>query len=170
MAWYRCTKDNSYDGVNNFRNGREYDLPGTPPAAYFTAVTASAIRNDDREHHAQTDLDQCLHIYDCMIFENKMKLLGDIYTASVAVSSSTTITTTDKVYRILVTTGASDITITLPSASLSENRELIVVFVSDGGGDVVLSNYGTGSDTLRIEFQESVVVLHCDGTTWRIGG
>lgn len=46
MAWYECIVDNSYDGVVGYRKGRNYDLTGTPPSAFFTAVTASAVRND----------------------------------------------------------------------------------------------------------------------------
>lgn len=80
MAWYRCIIDNSYDGINNYRKSMAYDLDGTPPSAYFTSIAdPNNVRDDDREHNAQTDLNKNMHIYDNVIHEGDVTFNNDVF-------------------------------------------------------------------------------------------
>lgn len=76
MAWYKCLVDNSYDGVVGYRKGENYDLPSDPGSLFSLVVDPSAVLDDDSEHNAQTDLNDVMHIYDKMEYEESVSHNG----------------------------------------------------------------------------------------------
>jgi hypothetical protein len=63
MAWYRCIKDNQYDGVTAYRFGQYYDLQGTPPSACFTAdATYASTTQKSVGAGLKVDLDGNLYV------------------------------------------------------------------------------------------------------------
>lgn len=90
-------------------------------------------------------------------------------------SADYTVLDDDGFSRVLVTTGASDRTITLPTAADNTDRVLMVVKADSGVGKVIID--GEGSETVGptttfgLWYQGDCVELLCDGTGWiRIGG
>jgi len=79
MAWYKCVVDNSYDGVVGYRKGQNYDLPSDPGALFSLISAPSAVLDDDNEHHAQTDLNGVLHVYDVTQFEQDVSFEEDVF-------------------------------------------------------------------------------------------
>lgn len=91
------------------------------------------------------------------------------------VAADLTLTDDDGYSMLLVTTGAGNITITLPTAAANKWRALTVLKVDSGAGKVIVD--GEGSETVgptttfELWFQTDCVELLCDGTGWlRIGG
>lgn len=94
-----------------------------------------------------------------------------------AVSSADyTVTDTDGYRTIAVTTGASDRTITLPTAADNDNRTIIVKKVDSGAGNVIVVDDavdsalidGAASHTLYSQYDS--ITVQCDGSTWHIIG
>lgn len=79
MTWYKCLVDNSYDGIRGYRKGVDYDLPSDPGALFSLVVSPSSVLNDDSEHHAQTDLNKVMHIYDKMQYEEQVTFQNDVF-------------------------------------------------------------------------------------------
>lgn len=80
------------------------------------------------------------------------------------------ITDTDGVYTVLVTTGGSNITITLPTAADNEDRIIVIKKVDSGSGSVIIE--GESAETIEgvankvlLQQYESIQV-QCDGTGW----
>jgi hypothetical protein len=90
-----------------------------------------------------------------------------------AVSSANyTITDTDGYKNILVTTGNSNRTMTLPTASDNTDRPIYIKKVDSGTGNVIIDGEGAetidGSTTYTLYNQYDSIRLVCDGTTWHI--
>lgn len=89
-----------------------------------------------------------------------------------AKSANYTITDTDGVSVILMTTGSSDRTVTLPTASANTSRIITVKKVDSGTGRLILSEEGTdlidGYSSIRVPWQYDSVTVLCDGTTWHV--
>ena len=87
-----------------------------------------------------------------------------------AKSADYTITDTDGVSGILMTTGASTQTVTLPTAADNTGRVIEFVKVDSGAGTFVIDGEGAetinGATTLTIEKQYSSVTLICNGSAW----
>lgn len=88
-------------------------------------------------------------------------------------SANYTVTTTDNYRTILVTTGAADRTITLPSAGTNAGRVLTIKKADTGAGKVLIARSGTdtieGVTTLTVPNQYDSVTLVCDGSsTWQV--
>lgn len=93
----------------------------------------------------------------------------NIHTVS---SANYTITDTDGYDVILVSTGSSDRTITLPTAADNTGRIIRFKKTDSGTGNVILDGEGSetidGKTTRRIYTQYGEGELTCDGTTWHI--
>lgn len=89
-------------------------------------------------------------------------------------TSSYTITDEDKYKTFFYTTGASDVTLTLPAVADNVNREIRAIKVDAGAGDVVISGkvVGTttqtinGNVTTSVKGQYGVMALKCNSTEW----
>jgi hypothetical protein len=75
---------------------------------------------------------------------------------------------------VLVTTGASVITITLPEASLNQDAIIEIKKVDAGAGTVTIDGNASetidGSLTQPLNTQYDFMKLHCDGSNWHIKG
>lgn len=73
---------------------------------------------------------------------------------------------------VLMTSGASDRTITLPTAANNNGRIIRCVKVDSGVGNMILDGEGAetiGGQTIRtIQHQNGVMIVVCDGTNWEI--
>ncbi len=71
---------------------------------------------------------------------------------------------------ILVTTGASDRTVTLPTAADNSKRRIVVAKVDSGAGKVIVDGEGSetinGTATWEITDQWGHVSIRCNGTAW----
>lgn len=104
---------------------------------------------------------------------------GDIQWAPIlhdinAVSTNYTVLDGDGYRYIHVTTGASDTTITLPTAADNTDRVISVRKVDSGAGLVTLDGEGSetidGSTTYVIGGDDAYVEVYCDGTAWYVNG
>lgn len=92
-----------------------------------------------------------------------------------AVSSANyTLTDTDGYRTVNVTTGASDRTITLPTADDNEGRVVTIVKADSGSGNVIIDGEGSetisGLLTISLVQQNEAVTLLCDNGNWHIVG
>ncbi|MBU2346695.1 MAG: hypothetical protein KJ888_21090 [Gammaproteobacteria bacterium] len=87
-----------------------------------------------------------------------------------AVSAAYAITDTDGYRFIDVTTGSSNRTVTLPTASANSGRMLTVTKVDSGTGYVTVDGEGAetigGHASLYLTSQYGRVTVYCDGTAW----
>lgn len=87
-------------------------------------------------------------------------------------STNYTITDSDGYRHIHVTTGASDRTITLPTAADNTDRLISVKKIDSGAGNVIIDGEGAetieGVATYTLTERYSPVTLVCDGTEWFI--
>jgi hypothetical protein len=89
-----------------------------------------------------------------------------------AKSADYTITDTDMVQTVLMTTGASDRTVTLPTAADNIHRTITVKKVDSGAGKVIID--GEGSETIdgivskTLLSQYDSITIICDGAGWHI--
>jgi len=92
--------------------------------------------------------------------------------AKVVSSADYTVLDTDGFDQVLVTTGASDRTMTLPTASANTGRVIEFVKMDSGAGDVIIDGESTetinGSTTTTFSGQYSYCKVICDGTEWII--
>jgi hypothetical protein len=104
-------------------------------------------------------------------------LLQELETAVEAVSNmtataqSTNYNAVDRDF-ILMTTGASDKTVTLPAVASSTDAVIEIKKVDSGAGNVIidgnLSETIDGATTQTISAQYTSITVHCDGTEWWI--
>jgi hypothetical protein len=91
---------------------------------------------------------------------------------SYAISADYTITDVDKIKIILVTTGSSNITVTLPTASDNLDRVIEVIKDDSGTGYVILDGEGAetinGDATIRLVQQYNRITVKCDGSNWKV--
>jgi hypothetical protein len=87
-------------------------------------------------------------------------------------SANYSITDTDGYDTILVSTGASQRTITLPAAATNNGRKLTIKKTDSGVGTILIDT--PGSETIDGASQNSItqryafVVLECDGSNWQV--
>lgn len=87
-----------------------------------------------------------------------------------SVSGATTITDSDNVGTLLVTTGSTNRTITLPTASGNTKRRINIKKADSGTGAVVIDGESSetidGEVTLSLTSQYQTVTLESDGSNW----
>lgn len=95
---------------------------------------------------------------------------GTTYLQTSAKSADYTVLDTDGFRTILMTTGASNRTVTLPTAADNTGRIISIKKVDSGAGTCIVDGEGAetidGSATYTLFNEEEAVTLHCDGTTW----
>lgn len=95
---------------------------------------------------------------------------GTKYGVKAVASANYTITDTDGFQFILVTTGASHRTITLPTASANTGRILTIVNADAGAGHVIVDGEGAetinGFTTFGLWYQYNQMQIICDGSNW----
>ena len=91
---------------------------------------------------------------------------------SSAKSADYTVTDTDGITTILMTTGASNRTVTLPTAADNTGRKLVVKKVDSGAGTCIVDGEGAetidGGTTFTLYLQYASITLTCDGTGWHV--
>jgi hypothetical protein len=89
-----------------------------------------------------------------------------------AKSADYTVTDTDMIKVVLMTTGASDRTVTLPTAADNPGRVLVCKKVDSGAGKLIIDGEGSetidGALTNTIASQYGYIKIVCDGTNWHI--
>jgi len=89
---------------------------------------------------------------------------------TIAKSADYTVTDTDGVEHILMTTSSTNRTITLPTAADNTYRTLTITKVDSGTGTVIIDGEGAetvnGAATLTLAAQYMAAVLVCNGTSW----
>lgn len=89
-----------------------------------------------------------------------------------AKSADYTVLDTDNIGAILMTTGAANKTVTLPTAADNAGRILTVTKVDSAAGGCILDGEGSetinGATTLTLSFQYESATIECDGTGWYI--
>jgi hypothetical protein len=87
-----------------------------------------------------------------------------------AKSADYPVTDTDGVSVILMTRGASNRTITLPTAADNSGRQIDIIIVDDNTGIVTIDGEGSetinGATTIKMAEQYEEVSLICNGTAW----
>jgi hypothetical protein len=91
-----------------------------------------------------------------------------------AQTGSYTITDTDGYTAILITTGASDRTVTLPTAADNSGREITIKKVDSGAGKLTIDGESSetidGATTVVLFKQHESITIYCDGVEWHILG
>lgn len=91
------------------------------------------------------------------------------YTYS-AKSADYTVTTSDNILVVGMTTASTDRTVTLPAAASSTNRVITVVKVDSGTGKCIVDGNGSetinGQLTITLYQQYDSLTLVCNGTAW----
>lgn len=99
-----------------------------------------------------------------------VKTIGS-QTAAIS-NANYTITDSDGYVNILVTTGASQRTITLPAPSTNAGREITIKKVDSGAGTILIDTPGSetidGNVSNTLNAQYSFVKLACDGSNWSV--
>jgi hypothetical protein len=93
-----------------------------------------------------------------------------------AKSDAYTITDTDGIRTVLVTTGASDRIVTLPTAADNTHRIITVKKVDSGAGKITLKSDAagetidgvSGTTGIDVESQYEQITVQCDGSVWHI--
>lgn len=97
---------------------------------------------------------------------------GAIALQSSAKSADYAVLDTDGITNVLMTTGASDLTVTLPTAADNSGRVLAVTKVDSGAGKVTIDGESSetidGDTTKVIYAQYDSLLLQCNGTGWNI--
>jgi hypothetical protein len=89
-----------------------------------------------------------------------------------ATTASVTLADSDDYTHIFITTGASDKTITLPTAADNANRMYVIKKVDSGAGTVTIDGDGAetidGETTKLLTTQYSWMTIVCDATEWHV--
>lgn len=103
--------------------------------------------------------------------EDKDFLKTTLQTVS-AKSADYTVLDTDGIRTVLMTTGASDRTVTLPTVADNTNRIITVKKVDSGTGDIIVDGEGAetidGVTTIDIPSENEFLSIQSDGTTWHV--
>jgi hypothetical protein len=87
-----------------------------------------------------------------------------------AKSADYVVTDTDGIDIILMTRGASDRTITLPTAADNSGRKLTIKVVDDAAGKVIIDGENSetidGAATYTLYTQYDSITIQCDGSNW----
>jgi hypothetical protein len=160
---------NTYD-IGNTTNGLRYLYvsAGGTHVARIGAGTASGDWNFTLPTGAGTK-GQALYDTDGAGTLGWVHAQRDVYAVS---STNYTVTDTDGYYTINVTTGASDRTITLPTAADNTDRVLIIRKADSGAGKVIIDGEGSetidGNTTVNVPEQYEAITIQCDGSGWMI--
>ena len=99
---------------------------------------------------------------------------GTVYLQTSAKSADYTVTDTDGIRTILMTTGASNRTVTLPTAADNTGRLLRIKKIDTGAGTCIIDGENSetieGSTTQTLMYFGEWIDLQCDGTMWHIVG
>jgi hypothetical protein len=134
-------------------------------AIYFDASSTKFLK----ANAAGTDLSMGGFTHLDLVVGHSIKHFGRYLEAK---SANYTITDTDGVSVVAVTTSTTNRTITLPTASANTYRIITVKKVDSGSGTVTVDGEGSetidGETTYTLTDQYSTVTLICDGSEWFI--
>jgi hypothetical protein len=96
--------------------------------------------------------------------------IGTNFDINIVSSANYTILDTDGFRHIQVSTGASDRTITLPTAADNSDRMITISKTDSGVGDVIIDGEGAetidGATTYTLDTQYQQLTIVCNGTSW----
>lgn len=136
-----------------------------------TGVSGTAIKDED-----DMASDSATHL----ATQQSIKAYVDTQVSSVSASGSQTsaksadytVTDVDNIRTVLMTTGSSNRTVTLPTAADNTHRIITVKKVDSGSGTCVVDGEGSetieGSTTITLYAQYESITVQCDGTKWHI--
>jgi hypothetical protein len=139
-------------------------------AEVFVDASASSIDQDDIKdvRNSTTWTAEA----DSTLYAKKLNNLSLSRATRAVASANLTVLDNDGYGNIDVTTGASDRTITLPTASANTSRRLRITKVDSGTGAVIVDGEGTetidGELTVSLLAQYDSITIHCDGSEWFI--
>lgn len=134
-----------------------------------TSATGTAILDEDNMAS-----DSATHL----ATQQSIKAYVDTQVASVTVSGAETsaksadytITDIDNIRTVLMTTGGTTRTVTLPTAADNDYRIITVKKVDSGVGLVTIDGEGAetidGATTKTLTVQQDSITIQCDGTSW----
>jgi hypothetical protein len=97
---------------------------------------------------------------------------GTIALQTSAKSADYAVLDDDGIHTVLMTTGASNRTVTLPTAADNSGRILKVKKVDSGAGTCIVDGENTetidGATTITLFYQYDAVEIQCDGTAWHV--
>lgn len=133
----------------------EAGTPANPPAGSTKLITRSGLLYHRSSAGAETAV-----------------LTGAAATQYSGKSADYTVTDTDNIRTVGMTTGASARTVTLPTAADNTHRIITVKKVDNGAGTCTVDGEGSetidGATTLVLTSQYDGVTIQCDGTNWKI--
>ena len=104
------------------------------------------------------------------VVDSGVDLTEIIVLGNTAISADYTITDIDGVQHLQVTTGASDITVTMPTLADNPVRAIYVTKVDSGAGTVIIDGEGaetiSGEITKTIVFQYTTAQIKAGTTEW----
>jgi hypothetical protein len=166
---------NASADINQLNDNIEALKGGTPATAPTTTIEDLAtdkLAIADIDDTPADDADTAVSskwIYDNISKAFKVK-------TSSAKSGDYTITDTDGIETILMTTGASNRTVDLPTAADNTDRELTLLKVDSGAGYLIIDGEGgetidfagVAQTTITVELQDKGIRIKCNGTSWQI--
>lgn len=162
----RNASDKTLDGLHREGSARAYYV-GTEPTNRPDGTSLDS-NDDGRLWYDSTN--DILYVYTGSAWE--VVPTSVVSSPIGAKSADYTITDTDNLSTILMTTGATNRTVTLPTAADNANRLITVKKVDDGSGYLTLDGEGAetveGQANLRFEIQYSGCTVVCDGTEWHV--
>jgi len=156
--------------------GTEATTPSAPAttagwiklAEVYVATSASAISQADIK-----DIRRCADWTTEPSTLDYAKITGsNINTVHMVTEANYTLLDGDGYSHILIDTGASDRTITLPSAIYNKGRKLTLKKIADSAGNVIVDGEGAetidGQLTWVIKKQNHFIEILCDGSNWYV--
>jgi hypothetical protein len=172
-SWAAALTSTLADGAIFVGNGSNVATAVTPTGdvtltnAGVTSVSRLTTRGDLFYRDASAGARLALGTSGKRLRSNGTDPLWGWNTTNAVASADYTITDTDGYDGILVTTGASDRTITLPAAANNSGRRIFIKKVDSGSGGVAISGTidgGTSNNTIKAQYGFCEVIS--DGSSW----
>lgn len=141
-------------------------MPGNVPS---TATNSFSPNTKARSADVNTNFSENVNWHSSFSYDAKH---GTVFLQTSAKSADYTVLDTDGIHTILMTTGASNRTVTLPTAADNNGRILVVKKVDSGVGTCIIDGEGAetvdGSTTITLTDINEFATLQCNGTAWYV--
>lgn len=141
-------------------------MPGNVPSA---ATNSFSPNTKAKSAEVNTNFTENVSWHSSFSYDAKH---GTVFLQTSAKSADYTVLDTDGIYTILMTTGASNRTVTLPTAADNNGRILVVKKVDSGAGYCIIDGEGSetvdGSTTITLTDINEFATVQCNGTAWYV--